>query len=258
MRAFPGIRRLSAATESSPRCRCCGSIRGWRAACCGGLRSIRRSRSIRWPTPSPGKSCTKCAAARWRRCARCRSRIITAASMRRRCSCCWPASMSSAPATTRRSTELWPAIEAALRLDRRARRSRPRRLRRIPARIRAGPRQSGLEGFLRRDLSCRRPACRGLYRACRSAGLRIRRQAAGGALRLAAWQLPDRARAARGRGASACRAVRTGLLVRGTRHLCARARWRKAAVPGAHLERRAVAVQRHGRAPIAPAWSPPT
>ena len=63
-----------------------------------------QERSIRSPTPSPARSCTRCAAARWRRCARCRSRNITAASIRRRCSCCWPASMSNAPATRRR----WP------------------------------------------------------------------------------------------------------------------------------------------------------
>ena len=84
--------------------------------------------------------------------------------------------------------ELWPAIEAALRLDRRAGRSRPRRLRRVSARVGAGPRQSGLEGFLRRDLPCRRPARRRLYRAGRSAGLCLRRQAAGGALCPAARQ----------------------------------------------------------------------
>src|ERR1700724_1295924 len=54
--------------------------------------------------PSPARSCMKCGAAKWRRCARCRSRNIMAASMRRRCSYCWPGSMSNAPATMRR----WP------------------------------------------------------------------------------------------------------------------------------------------------------
>ena len=130
------------------------------------------------------------------------------------------------------------------RLDRRAGRSRSRRLRRIPARIGAGARQSGLEGFLRRDLPCRRPAGRRLYRAGRGAGLRLCRQAAGGALRLAHGTC-GQGRATRDRGANARGTVRTGLLVRGTRHLCARARRRKAAVPGAHLECRAIAVHRH-------------
>jgi hypothetical protein len=38
---------------------------------------------------SPERPCTRCAVVRWPRCARCRLRNITAASMRRRCSCCW-------------------------------------------------------------------------------------------------------------------------------------------------------------------------
>src|SRR5260370_576556 len=46
MRAFPGTRRHSAATESLPRCRCCGSIRGPRPACLGGWHSIRPGRSM--------------------------------------------------------------------------------------------------------------------------------------------------------------------------------------------------------------------
>ena len=73
--------------------------------------------------------------------------------------------------------ELWPSIEAALRLDRRRRRSRPGRLRRVPARVGTRAGQSRLEGFLRRDLSCRRSFRRRLYRACRSAGLCICGQA---------------------------------------------------------------------------------
>ena len=46
----------------------------------------------------------RCAAAKWRRCAKCRSVFITAASIRRRCSCCSPASMPSAPATSKPSS----------------------------------------------------------------------------------------------------------------------------------------------------------
>ena len=71
-------------------------------------------------------------------------------------------------------------------VDRRSRRSRSRRLCRVSARHRAGPGQSGLEGFLRRHLPCRRRTCGRSYRAGGSAGLRVRRQAAGRALRLAA------------------------------------------------------------------------
>ena len=65
-------------------------------------------RPIRAPTRSPERSCTRCAPARWRRCTRCRSASTTAASMRRRCSCCWPAPMWSAPATRRRSPSCGP------------------------------------------------------------------------------------------------------------------------------------------------------
>ena len=52
-------------------------------------------------TPLRARSCTRCAAARWRRWAKCPSASTTAASTQRRCSSCSPASMRSAPATMR-------------------------------------------------------------------------------------------------------------------------------------------------------------
>ena len=55
----------------------------------------------------------------------------------------------------------------------------------------------------------------------------------------------DRAAKLAGRGEAARRAFRGSVLVRRTRHLCAGARRRQAAVQGAHLECRAVAVHRH-------------
>ena len=67
-------------------------------------------------------------AARWRRCGRCRSASITAASTRRRCSCCSPASMSSAPATIATLRGAVAGHRGGARLDRRAGRSRRRRL----------------------------------------------------------------------------------------------------------------------------------
>ena len=79
-----------------------------------GSRPIRRPITIPNPTPSPARSCTRCAPARWRRCARFRSGFITAASIRRRCSSCWRAAMRSRPAIStpcaacgRRSTARW-------------------------------------------------------------------------------------------------------------------------------------------------------
>ena len=61
------------------------------------------------------------------------------------------------------------------RLDRRTWRPGWRRLRRVPAGHRAGPGQSGLEGFVRCDLPCRRQPGRRQRRARRGAGLRVSR-----------------------------------------------------------------------------------
>ena len=59
------------------RVECCGSIpdRARRAALSGGHQATASTRSA---TPSPARSCTRCAAARWRHSARFRSRVITA------------------------------------------------------------------------------------------------------------------------------------------------------------------------------------
>ena len=131
------------------------------------------------------------------------------------------------------------------------------RLRRIPARDRAGACQSGLEGFVRRDLPCRWAARRRLHRAGRGPGLRVRRQAAGGALRPRAWDCTSRRAKLEAEAQRSGRAIRGGVLVRGNRHLRAGARRRQAAVPGAHLQCRAAAVHRHCAHRTAPRWSPP-
>ena len=81
------------------------------------------------------------------------------------------------------SRELWPAIEAALAWIDGSGDPDGDGFVEYYARDRAGPRQPGLEGFPRRDLPRRRPPGRGPDRAGRGAGLRLRRQAAGGALR---------------------------------------------------------------------------
>ncbi len=114
-------------------------------------------------------------------------------------------------------------------LDRRPRRCRRRRLRRILSRHREGSGQSGLEGLLRRHLPRRRPSGRGPDRARRGAGLRLLRQAHGGALRRApgARQAGAPSRSA-GRRARAT--VRRELLVSRARHLRA---WRSTATSSA-------------------------
>ena len=92
----------------------------------------------------------------------------------------------SAPATSKPSAELWPAIEAALGWIDGPGDPDGDGFVEYAARQRAGAGQSGLEGFPRRDLPRRRPAGGRPDRARRGAGLRLRRQAHGGALRAAA------------------------------------------------------------------------
>ena len=189
---------------------------------------------IRWPMPSRARSCTRCATARWRNSARCRSAAITAASMRRRCSSCWPAPISTRTgdlATMRARSGRH--MRGGAGLDRQLWRSRRRRLRRIPPQDREGPRQPGLEGQPRFDLPRRRHAGRGADRA----GARCR------ATSMPPGARPPRSRARSasrsGRGAGPARPKRCASASRqafwcdGARHLCAGAGWRKAALPGA-------------------------
>ena len=72
------------------------------------------------------------------------------------CSCCSRALYLERTGDRRNDRRAVARDRGGARLDRRSWRSRRRRLRRIPARNRTGPRQPGLEGFARRDLSCRR------------------------------------------------------------------------------------------------------
>ena len=183
MPVFPGTRPLSAATGSSPRCRRCGAIRALPGACWRGSRRIRRRRRIRSPTRNPEKSCTRCATAKWPRCARCRSGFIMAASIPRRCLFGSRVSMCSAPDDIETLRALWPHIEAALnwidswgdpdgdgfieyhRMTER------------------GARQPGLEGFAGCGLPCRWPLGGRADRARGSARLRLRGQACRRAMR---------------------------------------------------------------------------
>ena len=84
-------------------------------------------------TRSPARSCTRCAAAKWRRSARCRSAATTAAPTPRRSSSCWRTPTTSAPAIGRSSTSLWPHVLAALDWMRHERRSGRRRVHRVRA-----------------------------------------------------------------------------------------------------------------------------
>ena len=110
--------------------------------------------------------------------------------------------MSNAPAILRRWRDLWPNIEAALRLDRGRRRSRRRRFRRIrpPDARRAG--QPGLEGQPRLHLPCRRPLADGPIALVEVQGYVYARLAAAGAM--ARGLATRRAPAHRGAGRRLC------------------------------------------------------
>ncbi len=173
-------------------------------------------------TRSRERSCTRCEAARWRRCARSRSASTTAVSMQRRSSSCLPP-LCRADRRRRVHFGALACDRGGPCLDRRPRRSRWRRIRRVLPQDRAGSGQPGLEGFARRDLPRRRPARRRPDRARGSPGLRLLCQT------LAARRAERQGRT-RSRASDVCRrrtaggALRREFLVPGARQLCARAR----------------------------------
>ena len=246
MPAFPGTRRPSAATASSRRCRCCGSIPASRGACCGSWPPIRPSQSDPRGRRRAGQDPARDARRRDGRARRGAVRPL----LRQR----------------RRDAALRPARRPLRRAHRRPRnarrscgpRSRPAlgwidrhgdpdgdgfvEYRRASER---GPRQSGLEGFLRRDLPCRRHAGRGPDRARRGPGLRLRRQDARSRAAHGASGRTELARAAR----SGCRAAsptrfEAAFWCPDLRPMRSRST-AQAALPRAHLQRRPGAVHRH-------------
>ena len=144
--AFPGTRPRSAATGSSPRCRCCGAIPRSPKACCGGSPRIRpqiRSARRRRARKNPARD------ARRRNGGAARGSVRPVLRQRR----CDAAVRDAGRALRRAHRRHRNAARAVAQhrsgagLDRRAGRSRPRRLRRISPRRREGPGQSGLEGL---------------------------------------------------------------------------------------------------------------
>ena len=140
--------------------------------------------------------------------------------------------------------ELWPAIEAALAMDRRSRRSRQDGFVEYQRATEQGLANQGWKDSFDAIFHADGQLAEGYIALAEVQGYVFagKRLAARCARRLGT----DRSGgAARSRGAAPCRALRGGVLVRGTRHLCAGARRRQAAVQGANLECRAVAVHRH-------------
>ena len=117
-----------------------------------------------------------------------------------------------------------------------------------------GPRQPGLEGLARLGLPRRRHARRGARSRCaRCRATSTPRRRAAAATRARRWADASAAAGSKRRPSELRAALRAGVLVRGARHLRARARRRQAALPGAHLERRpllcsrGIACRRAGR-----------
>ena len=177
--------------------------------------------------------------------ARCRSASTTAASMRRRCSCCLPASMPSAPATWRRCASCGPP-------------SRPRcgwidgpgdRGSATASSSTTGQTEQGLANQGWKDsydaiFHADGRLAEGPIALAEVQGYVYRGQAAAArcARRLGRDELASKLEA---EARPARRALRGGVLVPGARDLCAGARRREAALPGPHLECRPGAVHRH-------------
>ena len=127
--------------------------------------------------PSRARSCTRCAAARWRASARFRSAAITAASMRHRSSCMLAGRYFQRTGDIATMRRLWPNILAALEwIDGPGDRDGDGFVE-YRRGNRQGPAQSRLEGLLRRHLPRRWHARRRADRAGRGPGLCLCRQA---------------------------------------------------------------------------------
>jgi putative oxidoreductase len=83
--------------DAAPRSSCCGPLPRLRVACSASSPRRRRHDGTTRRTPSPARSCTRCAVERWPRSARSRSAATTAPPMPHRSSSCSRMHTSSAP-----------------------------------------------------------------------------------------------------------------------------------------------------------------
>ena len=157
MPASPGSRPPSAATRSSPRCRCCGSTRRWRAGVLRFLAAHQATETSRFHDAAPGKIMHE---TRKGEMAALRRAAVRPLLRRRR----HHAAVRDAGRRLRRAHRRPGADRRAVAgarggdgLDRGRRRFQPRRLRRLRPRRRDRARQPGLEGQRRFGLPRRRP-----------------------------------------------------------------------------------------------------
>ena len=148
--------------------------RASRAACCAASPPTRPRRPIRRPTPSPGRSCTRCASGEMAALQRGAVRPLL---WQRRCDAAVRPARRPLCRAHRRSRDDRGAVaghRGGAGLDRRAGRSRRRRLRRISPRAREhGLANQGWKDSPRRDFPRRWPPRRGPHRAGRGPGLRL-------------------------------------------------------------------------------------
>ena len=191
--------------------------------------------------PSRARSCTRCAAARWRRCGeipfgRYYGSVDATPLF---------VMLAGALRAAHRRLALDPRAVADHRarpgVDRRRRRSRRRRLRRVRTRRRDGAGEPGLEGLPTMRSSTPTaawPRARSPSSRCRATSMPPSSSPPHAHASSAMAERAERCSSGKRKTAAA---VRAGLLVRGARHLRAGARRRQAALPGAHHQRRPAA-----------------
>ena len=242
--AFPGTRPRSAATASSRRCRCCGAIPISPRVCCAPRAHPARS-STRLRTPSREKSCTRCAAARWRRCGEVPFGLYYGSVDATPLFVMLPGLYTEQTGDIATLRELWPQYRSGAALDRRA--GDPDGDGFVEYTARNDRAWSIRAGRIRTTRSSTPTAdCRGPIALVRSAGLRLRgsvwRRTARACSASTSW--PRQLDAQADTLAEEVRRRRSGAT---NRHLCARARWRRSAHAGcAHptLDRRYSAASR--------------
>ena len=210
------------------------------------LAAFQAKVTIRCPMPSPARSCTRCAAAKWRRCGEVPFGLYYGSVDATPLFVLLAGLYFERTGDVATLLELWPAIEAALRWIDGTGRSRRRRLRRIlPRRPNKGLANQGWKDshdaiFHADGRSAEGPIAlaevQGYVYAAKQVAARCARRLASTTRSRDKLEADAQRLAERFEAAFWCPEIAD---------LCARARRREAALPRAHLECRAGAVHRH-------------